>query len=106
VQLCSKLLSAALMTRDLRDNARNVSCRSSRHIACGPRPMALTLSRSNAPLGEALAISDPENRDGSHRHFQERIPYGPFLRKFVEDTAPRCFPSGVLTNPISPREGS
>jgi hypothetical protein len=36
VQLCSKLLSAALMTRDLRDNARNVSCRSERTRAISP----------------------------------------------------------------------
>jgi hypothetical protein len=37
VQLCSKLLSAALMTRDLRDNARNVSCRSERTRAISHR---------------------------------------------------------------------
>jgi hypothetical protein len=37
------------------------------------------LGSSAHATGEALAIFDPRKRGSGDRHFQERIPYGPFV---------------------------
>jgi hypothetical protein len=41
--------------------------------------MALTSSSSGTAAGEALAISIPGTEAAVIRHFQERMPYGPFV---------------------------